>query len=465
LRGGIKAYSDGTITTIANNSAMHQELQTLEETTYDSRWLVPEYDVAKIGETKYIKLADAISAAEENDTIELIANTYIFSSISIPAEKQFTIKTNNYQIFPNNSLVNNGKVSIINDSMSQKCDIEYYGTGYAVINNEDAEMSLKNIKICANDAISNSGSLISDTITISSNNASINNAGNAIARDSDITSNSSYAIYNNGGEISVIDTAITGIYIYNNAGKISLSGSIANYQNPESGTNDFITNKGTITLESSQVLLTASTNHRAIYNTGTLSTTNNTTITHEVANGSTSTYALYDDGGTIYTSDSSITLAITYTEKDYTDNIYAVYSPTGNVTIESGSVFASGRGPIYGIYTKTGHVTIGVPEPDDSIYIGTDQASVSKTNPEIKAISTATNSSYKVGIGIKNDGQTGVVEYYDGKIAGSSKALPEPPSITEYLYEVCLDTDTTVTPNLEFAGLSWIRDGQSSCTH
>ena len=147
-------------------------------------------------------------------------------------------------------------------------------------------------------------------------------------------------------------------------------------------------------------------------------------------------------------------------------SFYAIYSPTGSFTIESGSIYATAKGKTYGIYTDTGNITIGVPEPEDSGHHGDADADVKINNPNIQAISTATNNSYKLGVGVKNNGSNGKVYYYDGRVAGSTAAMPEEPTKTEFHYEVCREIDTSVTPNMEFTRLFWVREGgQSSCTN
>ena len=176
--------------------------------------------------------------------------------------------------------------------------------------------------------------------------------------------------------------------------------------------------------------------------------------------------AIYNDGGSVSLSNGSISLIVNNVNRDYSFNTYGVYSPTGNVTIDSGTIAATGRGYVYGIYTDTGNITIGVPEPTSSPHYGDADADVKINIPTIQAISTATGSSYKIGVGVKNNGSNGKVYYYDGRIAGSSAALPENPTETEFHYEVCREMDTSVTPNLEFTRLFWVREGgQSSCTN
>ena len=157
--------------------------------------------------------------------------------------------------------------------------------------------------------------------------------------------------------------------------------------------------------------------------------------------------ALYNDGGTVTSSKSSYILdasAADYTTRYY----YGIYNPTGTITLTSGTVKATGKiGAAYGIWNDSGTVTIGVPEPTTSQNYGRDTADVSTTNPDIKAIGTNT------GIGVKNN--TGKVYYYDGKITGSTAAMPEKPAGVEYLYE---PKDYQDSNGYQYRILEWMRE-------
>ena len=197
---------------------------------------------------------------------------------------------------------------------------------------------------------------------------------------------------------------------------------------------------------------------------------NNSIVEHNVTSSNTSmsspSSAIYNDGGETKVSESHITLDTTNTYWTYSNlNAYAVYSPTGTFEIESGNIVGSSKGPTYGVYTESGNVIIGIPEPTDSQDYGKDTADVSLNNPNIRAFSISSLTYNNDGVGVKNNGG-GKVYYYDGRIAGATAALPEDPTKTEFHYEVCREMDTSVTPNMEFTRLFWVREGgQSSCTN
>jgi len=475
LRGGVEAYRDGLVKQFADNSMLHVEQQTIDSTEYETRWLVNEDYVAKIGEDrKFKQLSAAIAAAEEDDEIELLMDNYITSAITIPAEKDFSIKTNGYRIILSNPITNNGKVVINNNATTNIPDIAYRSSDYAIINNTNAELTLKNIKLDANYGIENKGALALDNISSTASKTAIKNTGNITTQNSVSLSGADYAIYNDGGNANMTSAAFGEKYIYNYSGSLTIANSTAS--KIDSST-DYIVNKGSLIISNSSISSVinsfsdvSSNTTRAIYNTGTLTLSNNTTINHSTntTGGSYSRFdSIYNDGGIVYALSATIIADNTNISDTYSSyDTAAVYSPTGSFTIESGSISATAKGKTYGIYTDTGTITIGVPEPEDSGHHGDADADVKINNPNIQAISTATNNSYKLGVGVKNNGSNGKVYYYDGRVAGSTAAMPEEPTKTEFHYEVCREMDTSVTPNMEFTRLFWVREGgQSTCTN
>jgi len=189
---------------------------------------------------------------------------------------------------------------------------------------------------------------------------------------------------------------------------------------------------------------------RTLYNTGTINATNNSSVNHilNMPDGYAYEYlvALYNDGGTV-TAIKTTFLADSTNSRGHSYNNYAIFNPTGVITINSGTVHALGKTYAYGIWNDSGTVTIGIPEPTNSPNYGRDTADVSTTNPDIKAIGTNT------GIGVKNN--TGKVYYYDGKITGSTAAMPEKPAGVEYLYE---PKDYQDSNGYQYRILEWMRE-------
>ena len=330
-------------------------------------------------------------------------------------------------------------------------------------------MSLSNITINSTDGIDNKGILNLNNTTITSSGTAINNTGTVTASNNQVVTGTSYALYNNGGTITLNDGNITG-KIYNNSGEIELINSSAS----QSGNSvlDFITNNGTMKLNAFEATFateyTSSSSTtlypRTLYNAGTLIASNNSSIKH-VGGSSDTTYwqnivALYNDGGNVQTSNTAYEAnGITAKSRSTSRYAYGIYNPSGEIEITSGTVLARDIVSSYGIWNGSGSIIIGTSEPIDSPNYGGDNADVSTNEPAITA--TAKNSSYS-GIGVKN-ASGGRVEYYDGVVSGSATAFAEEPTVTEHLYEVCTELDTTTTPNLYTARLFWMRDGQSSC--
>ena len=475
LRGAIAAYQDGVIKQIADNSTIYKTIQEISGTNYEICYLVEEHYVAAIGEAKYKQLSAAIAAANPGETIDLLEDNYAYYPITISGEKTFTIKTNGFKIYQGYSITNNGNVSIEGNASVLTPTISYYSSGYAFVNNADATLTLKNININSLYGINNSGALNIDNVSITAQYTAINNSGDTTSRNNINLSGNDYPIYNNGGTSSIKDATLTGKYIYNNSGTLSLTNSTSQKTNTDKTVYTYTTNKGTLELQSTQITLveTDATNsstahHRAIYNTGTLISSANSTISHTInssdKNLSGEASTIYNDGGQIEIEDTTITFDATNVRNNYSYNTYGIYSPSSDTTLKSGSISAIGRGKVYGIFTNTGTITLGIPEQENSSGYGRDTADVKLDDPSITAISTSTTSSYKTAIGVKNN-SGGKVYYYDGKVAGLTASFTENLTGTEYLYEPCTELDTSVTPNLYTTHLFWMRDGQSTCAN
>ena len=96
---------------------------------------MPEDNVAQIvGGARYKKLSDAITAAQTNETIKLLADNYVFSPLNIPSEKELTINMNGFDIILGSPLTNDGNTRITNEA-SNASKIDYRGTDYIITNN------------------------------------------------------------------------------------------------------------------------------------------------------------------------------------------------------------------------------------------------------------------------------------------------------------------------------------------
>lgn len=465
------AHSDGTIKAIADSSTVRIENQLIDGVNYDTQYLVPEHYVARIGDTQYTKLNTAINDVESGEIIDLIDDNYLFYTLNIDADKDFTINTNGYKIYQGNPITNNGSVSIVNNSTQSDTIFYYYGSGYAITNNAGAALSLTKLTMETQNGINNNGTLSLERSYIAASKIAINNSGTTTAQNEIVLTGTNYPLYNNGGTINISDANITNGQLYNNSGTLSLASSSVS----KSGENiqTFVTNNDVMRLDSTEIILTNTqlningrNNYmRTLYNKGSLITSNSASIKHVLDMANDYAYehvsAVYNDGGTILAEDTNF-IADGHRSLYDGNQTHGIYNPSGNVTMESGTIQALGAAHTYGILNGSGSITLGTPESPTSQNYGRDTADVSTVTPSIVAITSRTSGT-PAGIGIKNN--SGKVFFYDGKIAGSTAALSEEPTGTEYLYEVCAELDTSTTPNLYTAKLFWMRDGQSTCAN
>ena len=442
LKGKVAAYNDEVVKQIADNSTFYISTETIDGEEYEVRYLVPEYDVAQIGNTKYKKLSAAIAAAEENDEIELIADNYIFETINIPAEKKFTIDTKGYNIITGQPIKNYGDVTLKNTSTGPT--INYRSSGYFITNYADASLTLNNISINCAAGIDNKGSLTLTDSSIVTTSTAVSNSGTLTSNNTDLTG-PDYTVYHSGTIANIDGGTLTGKY-YNNTN----TSTIANATIYKYGTNvlDAITNNATLNLSNTTVTLVN--NHcwvnyntwyhaRTILNNGTLTISNGSTIRHELLE------RVGDKPSAIYNNGSSATVTITdshivvdSTESQYSNTNFGIYNDNGAVTMQSGSILVDAQTDGYGIYnaTQPSIITLGVAEPIDSQDRGKETAHVSTTDPSIKAIGRSRDG----GIGIKNANGS-KTNFYDGIVTGSTTAMPEEPAEVEYHYEAIEHTD------------------------
>ena len=86
---------DGDYTVMTENGAKYVEVESQSFSTYTVQAIVP---VAKIGETPYATLAEAVAAAGANETITLLADVTLAEMVTIPAGKTITLDLNGHTI-------------------------------------------------------------------------------------------------------------------------------------------------------------------------------------------------------------------------------------------------------------------------------------------------------------------------------------------------------------------------------
>jgi hypothetical protein len=307
IKGGNKAYYNRNIKAIADSSSMYIGTETIDGILYDVRYLTVEHDVAKIGNTNYTSLANAITAANTGDTIELLEDNYLFYLLSIPSGKDVTIDLSGFTIVTGNPITVNGYLKLTNSNTSTSPKIYYYENGTFINVKKNSRLELSNVEIeTTQHSISTEKdtTLIIDGATLTSNNNyCISSEGNIEIKGHSVLNATSTAIYTSGPQLTVQDSTIiatgssgNGIYTTKTSSTITVDNSSITAYNAfsESGenaqkttniTNSFLTggintNDGSVTIDHSTIngVRSSGNGNYTIYNNGTMAVTNGSTI-------------------------------------------------------------------------------------------------------------------------------------------------------------------------------------------
>lgn len=424
-----------------------------------------------------------VNTAIVNNSGLQVINTNIKSPIGINNAQKATLNMNDSSIISSNQgLLNYGVVSIETSTIS--------GTNYGIYYYTSATSTLKNT-------------------TITSGNTSIYNVVNGVLNLENCTITGNIETNNSNGTVNIIEGSFTG-YI-NNIGKSTIRGVkmnriINNYYH-----DNLINNRGDLTLENNEIIVTdvytGNTNYssRAIYNSGTLTSSENiikvnhtgnyitkymigienasilesTSDIIEVSNGKRN-YGIYNDT----THDSNIS-NITVKSFKSSEYDYGIYNNKGNLVIDHGTinmydsneskgVYANTVEAIttskevnynihnvnkaYGAYINEGTITIEtgsinmnatVEATGINITSGTANLGIYDGRGTDSADVSITNPLVQAiapnGIGISMG--NGTFNYYDGKIVGSTTARVDGDIIssTEKNYQVVTFTDEETT--------------------
>lgn len=396
------------------------ETQTISLKSYDQMILDNEY-VAAIGNNKYIKLQDAIDAANNSNTeIILLRDIITGRTNTILEDKNITINQNNHSIksfnnitmFTNNGIfaINNGENSFdMNNISANKFIINNGRVNYKniktksqvdfglIINNENAEFTM------------DSGELITTKKQVLNNSGQLTiNGGKIYYTLSSVTYDSNNLINNNGNIIinnSNMKFGGSGSVIYNN-GTVTVNNITAELCGSSSGTTSFINNQSTAHTYLNGGIYGISSCKKGIIvtNNGLLDITG--TISNQLDNNS-----VYSKGGTINIENATITQdnsnSLLYLEG--TSNLNVTNSSITNTN--HNAIHLNGKGTtniVSGTIKSTNSVAIYVPG-SGILNIGTKNASADKNIVKIEGLVK----------GLSCYNENFAVNFYDGTISGN----------------------------------------------
>lgn len=202
------AYYDRNIKQIATGTAIHIGTETIDGTEYEVKYLEQAHNVARIGSTEYTSIFNAIEAAQDNDTIYLLEDNYVFDKIVIGETKNLTIDLDGHTIITGNQITNNGKLTLMNGNLETETPISYHESNYFLVNTQiknstvTPDLTLDNVEIHAKFVVDNgkacnltikNSKLYSD-FDESNSNKTIHGEGTIIIEDSQIYSSTATVI-------------------------------------------------------------------------------------------------------------------------------------------------------------------------------------------------------------------------------------------------------------------------------
>ena len=451
--GIIKAKQDpyenpDIINAIAENYTIKYGTETIGDETYQTSYLTPVYEVAKIGAIKYTSLSDAIAAANQNDKIELIADNYIFAETEIPNEKIITIDTAGYKIISSHPFTNNGQLALENSS-SNETTLNYRYSQYYFTNSANAKLVLDGIIISSKNAIQNSGTLeIKNSTSITAESRAITNSGQLTLSSATINSQD-IAISNTGtiNESNSNQSAITGknYAIYSDSGNVELSNSNlaaynAYYQNTNSTVSfssmnidgRVINDSGIATIADSTLTETGIKLTRLLVNNDTATVTNSSItftstdlmlwggeeeIASAISNGKDLTlnnvdiffnasgsinkavFGIHNTGQLLNMND--VNIASSFTELTWdAGSYYGLYNENGTVNYTTSNITTSNMNNLYGIGNNSG--TINFNSGDIDVIANSTATGINNTAGTVNILSATISSVATTTYGINN---------------------------------------------------------------
>ena len=514
--GILKGITDpyrGQITNIPNRTEIFEDSEVIDSYTYKTAYLLSESEIAINTTTQkiYTNLQDALDEAENNETVQLIANVPLFYQVSNNNNNNITLDMHGFRITTNKKFINNKNLTITNSSdnpsfIRTSSDMNLLtNTGTLTLNNVEV---INNSS--SNYVIYNTNNLNMTGSTVTGLNG-INNVGSTSLTNTNV--NASYTGINNTNTLSTTGGTIKGgnysVYSYNNK-QNSATNTIFNgtYYNQGGNTTTFtnVTANSSVQNNGSTLISNGSTFNNSILNTGTAKLLENSTLngivssnsgTFEINNSTvnSSSETTLSNSGTMTINNSTVTVNRDYSNttiiynngtlninnnsviKSGTTNLGANYTGiynygNANVTIDTADILINTNNTGYGLYSDSasssttiisgnievrGTTTYGaylnkgtliMGELEEGPESGTEYADVSTTDPKIYSEGRS------IGIGIKNI--NGSLDFFDGIIWGSRYAKPETTNNVELNYEVTTYVD--MNNGFEYSVLEYMQN-------
>ena len=408
----------GGITEIENNCEIIEDMQGKYKRIYLNRIEDNNFIVENIVTKKqYTNINEAIMEITQNENeLKLLADFTLVSNFTIPEKVEVKLDLNGKKISNRYFQISNyGRLEISSNIEGGK--IENQGTTILNLNQGNLYLKSGEIEGKTLDNITNTTyGIYNDTsgeLAISGGNVNSTSLGGA------------YGIYNNRGTVLISNAKISSTstsddyaYIYGisngTEGIVEIVNGEVIATNKTDATYTYgISNSGKVKISDS--VITSDTGRYAygISNSseGTLEIIKSEVNSFSTGDGFSDARAIANSG--------IATIAETQINSSCESLTYGIYN--GKIlNLIGGKISSIGKDDdnVYGIYNSSGTVTVGT--KNDGI--------VSSAEPYIYAIYTGTSEKYG-GYGVYN--KSGIFNFYDGKIEGSTRAVTEDSLITE----------------------------------
>ena len=390
-------------------------------------------NAAKIGETEYATLAEAVAAANANDTIEILSD--VTESIEIAADKNITLDLNGKtltNIADKHTITNNGTLEIVDSSEAMSGTVDNVSNARGALVNTDGAK-----------AVLNGGTFKRSEETGIDQNNSGDNSWYTIANNGTIEINKGVTVENNGYFSS---NMVTGYYnsptgtgtptITINGG--TFTGGVKTVKVDERGV--LVINDGTFTNEKYSCIMNW---NKTTINGGTFTSQNDYSVLNGAWNENATGELRINDG--TFTGDISGTIKVSHS---------AIYP--GKITEISGGTFSTDVSK-YATANRTvmqnpdETYTVSVAKIDNQGYSTLkDAVDAAQENETVTLLNDVT-------INPKGEGDVLVpqitidksvtLDLAGHKIAYDASVASQNPSYTPAFFMVCNNADVTITGN------------------
>ena len=388
---------------------------------------------AKIGETEYATLTEAVAAANANDTIEILSD--VTESIEIAADKNITIDLNGKTLTNTkdaNTITNNGTLEIVDSSEAMSGTVDNVSNARGALVNTDGAKAVLNggtFKRSEEAGIDQNNSGGNSWYTIANNGTIEINKGVTVENKGYFSSNMVTGYYN-----SPTGTGTPTITI--NGG--TFTGGVKTVKVDECGV--LVINDGTFTNEKYSCIMNW---NKTTINGGTFTSQNDYSVLNGAWNENATGELRINDG--TFTGDISGTIKVSYSDV-YTGKITAISGGTFDTDV---SKYATADRTV--MQNPDGTYTVSVAKIGNQGYSTLkDAVDAAQENETVTLLDDVT-------INPKGEGDVLVpqitidksvtLDLAGHKIAYDASVASQNPSYTPAFFMVCNNADVTITGN------------------